>query len=161
MFDKFGEFDSVEELNRAAKAQKEEGDIDALIALAIENGLDREDALEYADDMCEYLATDFTAAAGKLRMEAEAMELKGLFEDWTNMLIDACTESGELCAGVRKKGRRLAEALGAVLKAGFETKTPVPKDICKAAGLSSNVYIGMPSKADIRRIMNEYYGGAK
>ena len=29
MFDKFGEFDSVEEINRAAAAQKEEGDEDA------------------------------------------------------------------------------------------------------------------------------------
>ena len=30
MFEKFGEFNSAEELNRAAKAQKDEGDIEAL-----------------------------------------------------------------------------------------------------------------------------------
>ena len=46
MFDKFGEFDSVEELNRAAAGQKEQGDLEALISLAIENGLDKEDAEE-------------------------------------------------------------------------------------------------------------------
>ena len=42
MFDKFGEFDSCEELNRAAAAQFKEGDDEALIALAEENGIDRE-----------------------------------------------------------------------------------------------------------------------
>lgn len=41
MFDKFGEFDSAEELNRAAAAQKAEGDLEALIALAVGNGIDK------------------------------------------------------------------------------------------------------------------------
>ena len=43
MFDKFGEFDSHEELNRAAAAQLKEGDDEALMALAQENGIDEED----------------------------------------------------------------------------------------------------------------------
>ena len=34
MFDKFGIFDSAEELNRAAAAQLSEGDTEALFALA-------------------------------------------------------------------------------------------------------------------------------
>ena len=44
MFDKFGEFDSYEEINRAAKAQLEEGDLEAIKTIAEENGLDPEDA---------------------------------------------------------------------------------------------------------------------
>ena len=44
MFEKFGEFDSYEEINRAAEAQKAEGDTEAILALAKENGLDEEDA---------------------------------------------------------------------------------------------------------------------
>ena len=44
MFDKFGEFDSAEELNRAAAAQKKEGDYEAIYALAKEDGIDREEA---------------------------------------------------------------------------------------------------------------------
>lgn len=47
MFEKFGEFDSVEELNRAAAGQKAEGDEEALLILAEENGIDREDAEDY------------------------------------------------------------------------------------------------------------------
>lgn len=34
MFEKFGEFDSAEELNRAALAQRNEGDAEAVRALA-------------------------------------------------------------------------------------------------------------------------------
>ena len=45
MWDKFGEFDSWEEINRAAKAQLEEGDMDAVRAIAEENGIDPEDEL--------------------------------------------------------------------------------------------------------------------
>lgn len=40
MWDKFGEFDSWEEINRAAKAQLEEGDMDAVRAIAEENGIE-------------------------------------------------------------------------------------------------------------------------
>lgn len=66
MFEKFGEFDSVEELNRAAAAQKAEGDEEALVALAEENGIDKEDAEDYMDDCADELATPLMAAMGKL-----------------------------------------------------------------------------------------------
>ena len=49
MFEKYGEFDSYEEINRAAAAQLEEGDTEAIYAIAEENGIDREDAEEYID----------------------------------------------------------------------------------------------------------------
>lgn len=50
LFEKFGEFDSAEELNRAAAAQLAEGDIDAIYGIAEENGIDREDAEDYIED---------------------------------------------------------------------------------------------------------------
>lgn len=37
MFDKFGEFDSAEEINRAAAAQLKEGDLDAIKTIAVHN----------------------------------------------------------------------------------------------------------------------------
>lgn len=46
MFEKFGEFDSCEELNRAAAAQLAEGDTDAIYTIAEENGIDRESVVE-------------------------------------------------------------------------------------------------------------------
>ena len=55
MWDKFGEFDSAEELNRAAAAQKAEGDREALIMLAEENGID------YAVDIYPFYGSDVEA----------------------------------------------------------------------------------------------------
>ena len=52
MWDKFGEFDSWEEINRAAKAQLEEGDMDAVRAIAEENGIDPEDAEDFCTGTC-------------------------------------------------------------------------------------------------------------
>ena len=47
LFPKFGEFDSYEEINRAAEAQLKEGDKEAIKLLAKENGLDEMDAEDY------------------------------------------------------------------------------------------------------------------
>ena len=46
MFDKFGEFDSAEELNKAAEGLRNEGDRESLIELAKENGLSRQQLAE-------------------------------------------------------------------------------------------------------------------
>lgn len=53
MFEKFGEFDSYEEINRAAKAQLEEGDLEAIKTIAEENGLDPEDAEDFCTSATE------------------------------------------------------------------------------------------------------------
>lgn len=62
LFAKFGEFDSVEELNRAAAGLREEGDVDGLKELAKENGIDPFEVEDYIDGMSEELATPITAA---------------------------------------------------------------------------------------------------
>lgn len=48
MYEKFGEFDSWEEINKAARAQLEEGDLDAIKEIAKENGLDPEEWRTFA-----------------------------------------------------------------------------------------------------------------
>ena len=51
MFDIFGEFNSAEEINVAAAAQLQEGDTDAVMTIARENGIDEDDAQDYIDGM--------------------------------------------------------------------------------------------------------------
>ena len=69
MFDKFGEFDSVEELNRAAAAQKKEGDYEAIYVLAKENGITKEEAEDFINDSVPELVSPLMAALGKLDIE--------------------------------------------------------------------------------------------
>ena len=47
MFDTFGEFDSAEEINKAAAGQLAQGDTQAIKDIARENGLDPADAEDY------------------------------------------------------------------------------------------------------------------
>lgn len=157
MFEKFGEFDSVEELNRAAAAQKAEGDEEALLLLAEENGIDREDAMDYLDGAVEEFATPSMAAAGKLEVEARELKLEGMLADWKDQILQMCMEDDRLCRAVRGKGASLEQCLGRILKSAFEKKSAVSEKIVKAAGLRPPLYMGMPGRAEVRKIVLEYY----
>ena len=77
MFDKFGEFDSAEEINRAAAAQLKEGDLDAIKTIAEENGLDPEDAEDFCTGAIDSLTTPLLAAIGKLEMSFWCADHRG------------------------------------------------------------------------------------
>ena len=157
MFDKFGEFNSVEELNEKAAELKAAGDEKELIALAEENGIDKEDAEDYMDGGFEKLATPFIAAVGKLELEAKKLALKGGLSDWKDCIIQYCSEDEAICRGVRQREKTLAVCLGQLLKFGFDNKQRVHDEIIKAAGLKPPIYMGIPAKAEARKIIREYY----
>lgn len=157
MFEKFGEFDSVEELNRAAAAQREEGDEEAVKLLARENGLDEEDAEDFLDGLSEELATPIMAALGKLELEEKELQLEGMLIDWKGCVVQMCIEDAKLARAVRRKGKRLENFLGKVLKVAFQTKKQVHRNIVKAAGLNPPIYMGIPGLAEVRGIARKYY----
>lgn len=166
MFDKFGEFDSVEELNRAAAAQFKEGDEEAIYALAAENGIDKEDADDYMDGMSAELATSLLAAVGKLKIEAADLKLEGIVADWKDTVVEMCTGDKELQAAVRRKGKRLQECLARMIRFAFENKVQVSDKIVKVTKVTHNgkeealrgpLYLGIPSKVDVKKIILEYY----
>ena len=115
MIRKFGIFDTVEELNRAAAAQKAEGDEEALFALAAENGIGQEDVQDYLDGEVEELATPLMAAVGKLDMEAAELGLQSQLKDWKEYLSYMCVEEPEMCGGVFREDRHLGDFLAAGL----------------------------------------------
>ena len=49
MFEKFGNFNTYEEINATAQGLKNEGDTENLYTLAAENGIDKETAQMYAE----------------------------------------------------------------------------------------------------------------
>lgn len=112
MFEKFGEFDSAEELNRAARGFWEEGDTESLKAMAAENGIDQEDVTDYLDGCTKELATVSMAAFGRLLAEEQQEELpeeekmvgKVLFE----MTRSLCLQE-EFNHAVMKKGKRVLD----------------------------------------------------
>lgn len=160
LFEKFGEFDSAEELNRAAAAQLAEGDIDAIYEIAEENGLDREDAEDYIDGVAPELCTPIMAALGKLKVEAAELEPQEIMEDWLTYIRIQCAEHPETAAAVRKKGKSLKGCIAALLKWSFGNQHPVDREILKAAGVTaSRCTLGIPGMATARQIITEYYLG--
>ena len=163
MYEKFGEFDSFEELNRAAAAQKAEGDEEALFALAQENGLDKEDVEDYLDGIVEELATVSMAAIGKLKLEKEDLKLGGVLSDWVDELMEMCMESQELAAAVRKKGKDLAGYLAATADSGWKNRGIVDKRIVNKTKEVKKIIgthefaIGIPDRKTRRELARAYY----
>lgn len=159
MFDKFGEFDSVQEINEAAAAQLKEGDIEAVYAIAQENGIDREDAEDFIEGAVPELANSLMAAFGKLAVEAEELKPYEIMEDWISYIKVRCQEDERMAAAVRKKGKSLKGCIGELLKWSFKNQHDVDKDILKAAGVSGRCTLGIPGMGRAKEIISGYYLG--
>lgn len=163
MFDKFGEFDSYEELNRAADGFLAEGDLDSLKAMAEENGLSPDDTEDYISGDVDMLSTQLTAALGKIAVEEKVLKPKDIMLDWVNYIQAECMDQPELAAAVRRKGKTVKGCIGALLKWAFSHQITIDKDILDAAGVKAGkVTLGMPGYVEARKIIRKYYlGGAK
>lgn len=158
MFDKFGEFDSCEELNMAAEGLKVEGDIENLIKLAIENGLDEADAQDYVDGVTP-LSTPITAALGKLSVETKDLKPSEIVSDWIDYINSEVMDDPDFARAVRRKGKSLIGCIGALLKWSYRNKYEVDDRIIKASGISaSGVEMGIPGMATAKTIIRGYYG---
>lgn len=160
MFDKFGEFDSCEELNRAAAAQLKEGDDQALVALALENGIDEEDVKDYIDGEVQELATPLMAAYGKLDIEEKKLKPYGIMKDWITYIRIRCSEEPAMAAAVRRKGKSLKGCIGDLLSWSLKNAREVDREVLKRAGIAYKVTLGIPDMGEAKKIITDYYMGA-
>lgn len=165
MFEKFGEFDSAEELNRAAAAQKAEGDKEALLALAKENGIDREDAEDYWAGHVDSLCTVRSAALAKLELEQEDLQLSGVLKDWVAEIAEMAINDDDLAAGIRKKDKPLAGYIALTAEEGFKNRCRVDRrivqlttEVRKLVG-TNDFAIGIPDRRTRKKLITGYYGG--
>lgn len=162
MYETFGEFDSWEEINEAAKGQRDEGDEEALKKLAKENGIDIEDAEDYFDGVISELCSPLIAAIGKLKIEEKDLKPENIMEDWINYIRALCSEDETFCIAVRKKGKSLKGCIAALLSWSFNHQKSVDADIIKAANIKANrVTLGIPGMRTAHQLIKEYYLGGK
>lgn len=158
MFDKFGEFDSVKELNMCAEGLRTEGDLASLAELAVENGIDKEDAQDYAEGCVDKFVTPLMAAMGKLQVECQELKPKEIMADWVEYIKTQCMESEMMAVAVRRKGKSLKGCIAELLKWSFGNQIPVDKDVLAAAGVkASKVTLGIPGMGTAKRIITDYY----
>ena len=165
MFDKFGEFNSAEEINRAALAQRDEGDEEALKILAKENGIDEEEVEDFIDCCMDELVSPLTAAVGKLDVECEELKIAGVLKDWVDELKIRCMNDEAFARAVRKKGKELAGFIALTAETGYKNRAIVDKrivDKCKTIkGIvgSHEFSIGIPDVATRKELAQQYYIG--
>ncbi len=163
-YEKFGEFDSWEEINRAASAQKAEGDFEAVKAIAEENGIDEMDVQDYLDGMMPELCTPLTAANGKLDVEAAGLNLPMMMQMWVDHIrgMLAGDDDDSLKKGIRRKGKNMAELFGKLIVETSRTRKNTPAEIVTAArkidkSIPSTLPIGDISKKRFEEMVREYY----
>ena len=159
---KFGTFQTIEELNRAAAAQKKEGDFEALKAMAAENGFEEADAEDYFDTDIEPFATPLMAAQAKLDLEAKDLNLQSQLLDWKNFIALFCNGNDALCEAIFHPDKHLLDVLAAGLKLASRNRITVDRRITKAAGLPESAgQIGMVGRDELRKIVMDYYLSGK
>lgn len=171
MFDRFGEFDSAEEMNKVVAerlAEQTEAGVEAVLGIAEENGIDKEDALDYINGMSDEFVTPLMAAAGKLDMEHKEYEIKGILDEWETHVRELCIEDKEICLAVRRKGKSLAGCMAVLLRFSFENKVQVSNKILDITKVTHNgkeeamhkpLYLGIPTKFEARKLIQQYYLG--
>lgn len=168
MFDKFGEFDSAEEMNRAAEEKLKAGDTKAIYKIAEENGIDKEDAEDYIDGFLTEFATPLMAARGKLEVESKDLDIKGMLTDWRDMILKMCMDDQKMCVAVRRKGKSLKECMAKLIAYSFNNKLQISSKIVDATMVTHNgkkvkmngpIYIGFPNRMETKKMIEEYYLG--
>lgn len=146
---------TFEDLNKMAESMKE--DEKALKALALDNGLTEDDALDFYDGIFEQFCNPVMAAQAKLNAEEKDLKLTGECSMYKEFILSMATAEEDLAKAIHKPGKKLCECLGAILKEASKNRTKLDSRITKAAGIPENVYTGGVDKAKARQIIRNYY----
>ena len=158
MFDKFGEFDSAQEICELAEGLKAMGDLENLKALAKENGIDEMVAQLYMSGDMEVFCDNMMAAIGKLEVEAKELQPKEIMQDWLDYITSQC-QKDDVAIAVRKKGKTLKGCIAELLEWSLKNSYPVDKEITQKVGIKYEVKLGIPGMGTAKRIIREYYLG--
>ena len=147
MFEKFGEFDSVEELNKAAVGFKSENDTESILELAKENGIDEDDAQDYIDGVNTEFATLSMAAFGRIDLERkeEIKDASGkmAMEVIFAMIMTIIMEE-DIQEGIMKKGKRAKDILSGIRQEASKHK-------------SGNMGVSCGTDKQLKDIIRTYY----
>ena len=160
MFERFGEFDSAEEINETAVNLRKEGDMDSIRVLAEENGIDPAISEMFISGDILYMCDEMSAALGKLDIESKEAKCEEILADWVEYIRSQCFESENIAREVRKKEKSLSGCIAELLKWSFKHQNPIDQEILKAAGVTaSKCTLGIPGYETAKKIIIKYYTG--
>lgn len=177
MFDRFGEFDTYEEIN--AKADELFGNSEQLKELAEENGIPEEYAEAYLAGEIPFLCDAAAAAVGKIELERQETVLEGVLEDWISYIEQECQEDEALARAVRSKGKSLNGCIAELILASLMNQKHVDKAILRIVeervkeeninlkqygmdpGWLQYTKLGFPGSGSAKKLIKKYYLGAR
>lgn len=134
MFDVFGEFNTIEELNRKAEELKAEGKKEDIVRLATENGFEQYVADMFLDGEIPVLCPDpEDGALAKLAVEQKDLQTDGVIKDWVAYIEAQCIGNMAMARAVRKKKKSLRGCLAGLLVYALTHQRPVDKKILEMA----------------------------
>lgn len=161
MFDKFGKFNTVEEMNEKAAELLVAKNYEGIKELARENGIDKEDAEDFIDGVITILATPYCAATGRLEIESAELKPYEIMEDWVAYIKATVLENPDMAKAILKKDKSLKGCIAELVKWSFKNAKPVDADILKACNINYKVTLGIPGIGTAKKLIKEYYlGGA-
>lgn len=154
----FGDFNTYEEINEAAKGLLDEGDTKNIYVLAKENGIDKEVAKLFAEKELDFLCDAESAAIGKIDMEAAELKCEEIMADWAEYIKGCIMKNEKMAAAVMKKDKTLKGCIAQLLVWSFKNAKDVDKEIISAAGIkASGCKLGIPGMGRAKKIIQEYY----
>lgn len=160
LYDKFGEFDSADEINASAEGLFNEGDYENIKVLAKENGIEKDFVDMYLSGDIPVLCDTTSAALGKLEVEASELKPVEIMEDWLEYIKMCCADEAEMAKAVRAKGKSLKGCMASLLAWSFKARYKVDAEIVKQARIGgARVEMGIPGMGTAKRLIREYYLG--
>lgn len=179
MYEKFGEFDSAEEINEKAEDLFNDGQLDDIYVLAAENGIEKEMAAAYISGELPELCDITDAAIGKISVEAADLGAEEIMEDWVDYIRTLAGRDPVVAGNVRKKGRTLKGCIASLLLWSIEHMEPVDKQILAEAkkqmtakkikpkvpgfqpAFIDRTALGIPGMGRAMKMIRAYYAGGE
>ena len=152
-------YNTVNELNEAAAELLKNGDIKAVMELAENYGIDRDDAEDYIAGDCPELANLKMMSLGRIKLQEKSLQAYDILEDWIGYIREEIMESDNMAAAVLNGDKSIKGCLAELLKWGLKNAKPVDADILKACKISYKVTLGIPGMRTAKKLINEYYLG--
>lgn len=116
MYDIFGNFDSVEEINACAEGLRQEGDLEQIKTLAKENGIMEFFVQQFVSGESSEFTGWMEAAMGKLEVEREGYKNNQIpVEPVLEYLLSLCAEE-EFARAVRRRTKSVKECMKKIEK---------------------------------------------
>lgn len=162
MYEKYGFYETAEEINKRAAELKGEGKYEEVKEFAKENGIEVEIAELFCAGEIDMICDDETAAIGRIDVESEKFKNKEIFSDWIEYIKVCACKDKNMTIAVRKENKSIEGCISKILIWSFQNAYAVPAEIIKEAqkevkGIPNNVKMGIPGMGTVKKLIKEYF----